>query len=148
MGDPDPQQNAKALALAVRALERYPAPMPLPVEGGPMRYHPALDVTMTIYVERFESTEEEETIKAAFAAIVPKVLERCQRFYETILDAIVDGGRLPEEVQADYMNLMHELSILAAVFAGPPRGASADPYASQYAAMCETIQGLMEIPLN
>lgn len=142
MDDPD----AKALALFIGALERYPAPVPSPVDGGPARYIPALDVAMTIYAERFQRTEEEEEIiKPAFAGAAPKVLERCQGLYGALVDALVDGGRPPPGVRTDYAALMHELGTLAAVFVGPPGGASAGPYAPLYTAACGMIRGLMEI---
>jgi hypothetical protein len=41
-----------------------------------VRYAPALDIAMTIYAERCQRSGEEETIKSAFAAVAPKVLER------------------------------------------------------------------------
>ena len=139
--------NARALALLVRALERYPAPVPVPPppdDRGPTRYAQALDIAMTIYVERFQRSEEEETIKSAFAAVTPKVLERGQSLVGTIMNAIVDGG-CPPGVQTDYMTLTHELSTLATVFVGPPGAAFTGPYAPQYTAVCDMIGGLMEV---
>jgi hypothetical protein len=139
--------QARALALLIRALDRYPAPVPVPPppgEKGPGRYAPALDIAMTIYAERFQRSEEEETIKSAFAAVAPKVLERGEALVGTIMNAIVDGGR-PPGVQADYMTLMHELSTLATVFVGPPGAVFTGPYAPQYTAVCEMIKGLMEV---
>lgn len=138
--------QARALALLIRVLDRYPAPVPVPPPPGlrGRRYVPALDIAMTIYAERFQRSEEEKTIKSAFAAVAPKVLERGEALVGTIINAIVDGGR-PPEVQADYMTLMHELSTLATVFVGPPGAVNTAPYAPQYTAVCEMIKELMKV---
>jgi len=147
MSDPaDPRR--RALGLIIRALERYPSPIPVPPEPGEpgsVRYVPPIRLAMGLYAERFQRTDEEDIIKSAFAALAPKVLERCQALIGTIMNAIVDGSGCPPETRADYMALLGELSTLATVFVGPAGAASTGPYAPHYTAVCEMISGLMQV---
>ena len=131
--------STKALALTIRTLERYPAPVPAGAIGH-VRYVPALDVAMDLYAGRFQRSPEEETIVSAFAAIVPRILERGQALIGTIMDAVVDGGAAPE-AQADYATVLHDLGTLATVFAG----STGEACAPHYAAVCEMIQALLEV---
>lgn len=114
--------------------------------AGPVRYAPPIHLAMGLYAKMFQRTEEEEIIKSAFAALAPKVLRRCQALIGTVMDAIVDGGGCPPETLADYMALLGELSVLAAVFAGQPGAADStnQPYAAHYTAVCEMIVSTMQ----
>jgi hypothetical protein len=60
-----------------------------------MHYVPAIKVAMHYYVTRFAKTKTEPAVKKAFAGVLPKVLDRCQRYITTTLNCIADRKLCP-----------------------------------------------------
>jgi hypothetical protein len=139
MGDPD----KKALQILRRVLAEYPKPVAIPAKtpGRSMHYVPAIKVAMHYYVTRFAKTKTEPAVKKAFAGVLPKVLDRCQRYITTTLNCIADRKTLPGYLYEEQKQLECELSDLAAVFV-PPVNGKAGPY---YKSVVNMITRLHEL---
>jgi len=112
---------------------------------GRFVYIPPIEYAMRIYAAHFQETEAENTIQSAFAILVPKILDRCQEFMQTVVNSIIDRGHKAPETHVEYAVLFRELSSLAAVFVGPPGNIYCGPFAKQYESVCSMIVSLTQI---
>lgn len=134
------EAGGRALGLILKALDRYPDPLPVEVDptSTPPRfaYVSPLAAAVALYGARFQKTSEEGLILEAFAAAASKVFERCRAHIAASMNAIVDGGR-GRELRREYMTLIGELGGLAAVLTGTNDQA--------YLMVCEAIIDLMHV---
>lgn len=134
---------AQALTHLLRALERYPAPLPTPTSSAPgrpprFRYTPALDAAMDLYTSLISGTDLEVVAVEAFVGVAPKVLERSRAVV-----AQMRAARAPE-LAAEYHAAMHELGVLAAIFVGDD-DPFAGPYGKLYAEVCSVIDSVVRV---
>ena len=125
---PGKESAAETLQVILRALERYPAPLPIPVDSPAsasrhrFAYVPSLEASLAIYAKCLQTHPlEKETAHEAFAAVAPRVLERCK--------ALAKSQSRPG-ARKERLALLGDLSILAAVFVRAPGEPSSGPYAA------------------
>ncbi len=127
MAEPRGKESATdALQVILRALERYPTPMPIPVDSDASAsrhrfiYVSPLEASIMIYAHYLQKSPlEKATAYEAFAAIAPRVLERCKALIKTSTRS---------ESRKERLALLGDLSNLAVMFVSAPGELTSDSY--------------------